>query len=155
MCMMCATAGHVPNADQNACEPCPKNQIAKDGKCQACPNPLSEIPNSDQSDCVMYGNPMDPEVSMSGAPPGKIAIQPEKKRVRKRPETNREPMKKGPKDSKYMHIAPDPNSCVCPECDKVFAHRKNMIAHYKSQHEGTRVTCQYCSKEIDVSNFKK
>ena len=102
----------------------------------------------DQSDCVMYGNPMDPEVSMSGAPPGKIAIQPEKKRVRKRPETNREPMKKGPKDSKYMHIAPDPNSCVCPECDKVFAHRKNMIAHYKSQHEGTRVTCQYCSKEF-------
>ena len=51
MCMMCATAGHVPNADQNACEPCPKNQIAKDGKCQACPNPLGEIPNDDQTDC--------------------------------------------------------------------------------------------------------
>ena len=51
MCMMCATAGHVPNTDQNACEACPKNQIAKDGKCQACPNPLGEIPNDDQTDC--------------------------------------------------------------------------------------------------------
>ena len=30
MCMMCATAGHVPNADQNACEPCPRNQIANE-----------------------------------------------------------------------------------------------------------------------------
>ena len=53
MCMMCATAGHVPNDDQNACIACPKNQIAKDGICQACPNPLSETPNSDQTGCDM------------------------------------------------------------------------------------------------------
>ena len=51
MCMMCATAGHVPNDDQNLCVACLKSQIVKDGKCQACTNPLGEIPNSDQTDC--------------------------------------------------------------------------------------------------------
>ena len=51
MCMMCATAGHVPNDNQNLCVACLKNQIVKDGKCQACTNPLGEIPNSDQTDC--------------------------------------------------------------------------------------------------------
>ena len=51
MCMMCATAGHVPNDNQNLCVACLKNQIVRDGKCQACTNPLGEIPNSDQTDC--------------------------------------------------------------------------------------------------------
>ena len=114
---------------------------------------VKEEPKSDSLDqsetaMAMYGHNMDvkPEISMSGAPPGKIAIQPEKKRVRKKSEQPRK--KKGPQESKYSHISADPNSSECPTCHKMFAHRKNMIAHYKSQHEGTRVTCPYCSKDF-------
>ena len=41
-------------------------------------------------------------------------------------------------------ISSDSKSTECPECGAVFTQRHNMLAHYRSKHEGIKYPCNQC-----------
>ena len=41
-------------------------------------------------------------------------------------------------------ISSDAKSTECPECGKVFSHKRDMVRHYRSVHEGIKYPCNQC-----------
>ena len=44
------------------------------------------------------------------------------------------------------------NNNTCPECDKVFASKGNMVEHHKAAHAGIRYSCDICEYKATRKN---
>ena len=44
------------------------------------------------------------------------------------------------------------NNNICPECDKVFASKGNMVEHHKAAHAGIRYSCDICEYKATRKN---
>jgi len=53
-------------------------------------------------------------------------------------------------------ISTDTKSTKCPECEAVFTTKGNMVAHYRSKHEGVKYPCNQCDYQATTqSDLKK
>lgn len=54
--------------------------------------------------------------------------------------------------SNQMPHSKGENNNICPECDKVFASKGNMVEHHKAAHAGIRYSCDICEYKATRKN---
>ena len=58
-------------------------------------------------------------------------------------------------DESSQQISMPSNSSQCPQCDAVFAHRRNMLRHVKAEHEGVKYPCSECDYKATTQSYLK